>query len=308
MEKNKILIGPATFCAYDDSPLKVLKQNGFDIVENPRKQKLTRVELLTLLKDDVVGLISGLEPLSREILEHSSLKVISRSGSGMNNVDLKAAKELGIVVRNTPDGPVSAVAELTVGSILSMLRHIALFNKEVHSNIWKKQIGYQLEGKTVAIIGFGYIGKKVASLLKMFNVKVVAVDQHDINLCDENSWIEKRSLKEALAIADIVSIHVSGDEKLISEKEFSVMKDGVFIANPSRGGVVDEKALCDALDSEKVKGVWMDVYSEEPYSGPLAGYEQVLMTPHIGSFTYECRKKMEMEAVTNLISAFKERS
>ena len=158
--KIKILLGPSTFSETDKAPLLKLLEMGFDIIENPFKRKLTKEELLKLLPG-VIGIIAGLEPLDREVLEKSELKVISRCGSGLSNVDLDAAKELGIIVTNTPLAPVSAVAELTVGCLLILLRHIPQMDRALHHKKWSKMTGRQLSGMKVAVIGFGNIGQRV---------------------------------------------------------------------------------------------------------------------------------------------------
>ena len=174
--KMKVLIGPSTFGEQDKTPLNCLRENGFEIIGNPYKRKLTEDEVIKLLSKNVAGLIAGLEPLNRKVLSKTGLKVISRCGSGVSNVDLEAAAEMGIKVYSTPQGPTTAVAELTVGVLLNLLRRVSFMDNQLHAGKWAKQTGYQLEGKIVAIIGFGRIGRKVAALLKAFGAKLIAVD------------------------------------------------------------------------------------------------------------------------------------
>lgn len=301
MSKIRILLGPSSFAESDRSPLNTLRSAGYEVVDNPFKRKLTKKELLELLTPDVIGTIAGLEPLDREVMQKSNLKVISRVGSGLSNVDLPAAKELGIEVCSTPNGPTSAVAELTLGAMLSALRMIPKMDNDLHNGNWSKRIGFQLEGKTVAIIGYGRIGRRVADLLSPFDVKIVVVDP----LLSEESTIEhvKLPLEEALPLADIITIHSSGEECIISDKEFKLMKKGVFLLNVARGGLLSEEALLHAVEDKIVAGAWLDTFKEEPYGGPLCKYENVVLTPHVGSYTFECRKQMETEAVENLIES-----
>ena len=160
----KVLIGPSSFAESDRAPLEKLTAGGVEVVPNPFKRKLTKDELLKLLGQDVVGIIAGLEPLDRDVLERSRLKVISRCGSGMSNVDLETARKRGIQVYSTPSGPTTAVAELTIGSLLSLLRNIHSSHQAMREGRWVKPIGRQLAGKTVAIIGYGRIGQKVGEL------------------------------------------------------------------------------------------------------------------------------------------------
>jgi len=297
---GKILLGPSTFGELDKAPLNRLTDAGWTIIENPYKRKLTKQELIELLPG-ITGLIAGLEPLDREVLGNSNLKVISRCGSGMSNVDIEAAKELGIKVYSTPYGPTSAVAELTLGALLSLLRMIPRMDKDLHEGRWNKKIGTQLEGRTIAIIGFGRIGRRLVELLVPFKTKILLVDPF---LQDSEEEFPVLTLEEALPQADIVTLHSSGETEIIGANELNLFKPGAFLLNAARGELIDEDALVQSLKNEKIKGAWIDTFKREPYSGPLAKFEQVVLTPHVGSYTYECRRSMEMESVKNLIKGF----
>lgn len=295
----KILIGPSSFAESDKTPLKRLLAAGFTVIDNPYKRKMTKEELHTLLKNDVVGILAGLEPLDRDVLSQSHLKCISRVGAGMTNVDIKAAKDLNIAVFNTPDAPTSAVAELVVGSLVSLLRWLPKSHQNLRNGKWVRRMGGQIEGKTIAIIGFGRIGRRVAELLTPFRAKLNAVDP----------FLEKSTtlpypllpLKEALSQADIFTIHTSSEECLFDNTAFSLIKPGALILNAARGNIVSENALIAALEEGIVAGAWLDTFENEPYEGPLCNYENVILTPHIGSYTAECRQSMENEAVSNLL-------
>lgn len=298
LKGNIILIGPSSFAAVDSTPKSRLTESGCSVIDNPYKRKLTKNELITLLSEGVTGLIAGLEPLDGEVLGRSCLKVISRCGSGMSNVDTVAAEKLGIKVFSTPFGPTNAVAELTIACLLSLLREIPQITNSMHMRKWDKRTGFELRGKMVAIIGYGRIGRKVGELLSAFGAEVVAIDPEYDGRCAN---VKKMELREALPKADIITIHCSGNELLLGEEEFKAIKQGVFVLNAARGELVDESALAVALDSGKVAGAWLDTYSEEPYRGPLCDYSKVILTPHIGSYTAECRIAMETEAVENLL-------
>ena len=297
---KRVLIGPSSYGEIEPAPLHLLKKSGITIVENPFKRKLTKGELMDLLPG-VEGLIAGLETLDREVLVNSDLKVISRCGSGMSNVDLGAAEGLGISIFSTPMGPTLAVAELTVGCLIALIRKIPQANSALHRGQWKKEFGRQLQGMTVLIIGFGRIGGTVGELLGKMGVRVVFFDpdfsgEHDCTRADD--------LFEALREADVITLHCSGNATVLGSEEFEHMKDGVFVLNAARGGVLDERALHLALDSGKVAGAWLDTFGTEPYKGQLTQYDQVIMTPHIGSYTIEGRRHMEMETAQNLILGF----
>jgi len=293
----RILIGPSTFGALDPAPLNTLKLAGFEVINNPFGRKLIKCELLDLIQG-VTGLVAGLELLDREVLEKSNLKVISRCGSGMSNVDLEAAKDLGIEVFSTPHGPTSAVAELTLGALLALLRMIPVMDRDLHKGQWSKRIGRQLEGKTVAIVGFGRIGRRFAELLAPFSVRLLVVDP---GLAGTSVDFPVLSLQEALPQADIISLHASGEKMILGPNEFKLVKQGAFLLNAARGAQIDEVALAKALEEGKIQGAWIDSFQQEPYSGPLTQFEQVILTPHIGSYSIECRRSMEMESVDNLL-------
>ena len=298
--KRKVLVSTSSFAAADDAPLKRLAQAGFEVNLNPYKRKLSKEELLELLPG-VAGLIAGLETLDHEVLSRSDLKVISRCGAGLSNVDIPAAQKLGIKVCSTPEAPTQAVAELTLACLLNLLRKVSQMDQDVHQGKWNKVIGSQLEGKMVVIVGLGRIGRRVAQLLEPFHVRIVGVDPCTREVAGQ---FELLPLKEALPLADIITLHCSGEECLLSEKEFSLMKKGIFVLNAARGGLIDEKALINAMEDKTIVGAWLDTFEEEPYKGELTHYPQVLLTPHVGSYTQECRRDMELQAVENLIAAF----
>lgn len=302
--KKKVLIGPSTFAAIDREPLDKLLAAGFEVIGNPFGRKIAKKELINLLPG-INGLIAGLETLDREVMELSDLKVISRCGSGMSNVDQEAAKELGIKVYCTPEGPTNSVAELTVGILISLIRLVPLMDSALHNNIWDKKIGFELRAKTVLIIGFGKIGRRVSELLKPFQVNIIVSDPF---LSGEIGDISILPLDRALPQADIITIHASGEKIILGDREFCMMKEGVFILNGARGGLIDEDALISALEDGRIRGAWLDTFSQEPYTGPLTRYPQVVLTPHVGSYTRECRKGMEMEAVQNLINVLKKKT
>lgn len=305
LSKEKILIATSSFAEQNKAPLDKLKGTGCQVIDNPYKRKLKKEELIDLLSGGITGIIAGLESLDREVLSKSKLKVISRCGSGLSNVDLAAAQDIGIIVCSTPDCPTESVAELTLGAMLGILRMLPRMDKDLHSGQWNKKIGGELKGKTVTIIGFGRIGKRVADLLKPFGVKIIVVDPalkkaiRGIKICQ---------LEEALKQTDIITIHCSGEQEVIGAEEFFLMKRGVFLLNAARGILVNEEALINALKEGKVKGGWIDVFNNEPYSGPLTEYSQVMLTPHVGSYTLECREIMELQAVDNLINALREKN
>ena len=296
----KVAIGSSSFGAADPLPLQMLADAGMQIVPNPYGRRLSENEVIEHL-NGVDGLIAGLEPLTQQVFEHCPhLRAIARVGIGMDNVDLEAAQAKGIKVSNTPDGPTEAVAEMALAALLAIGRKIVSSNETMHNNQWEKSVGFGLSGITVAVIGYGRIGRRFADHLRYFGVNILVVDPF-ITLDLLSQGETQVDLQEALAKADVVSLHVSGSEELLSEDVFQAMKPGMVLLNSSRGAVINEKALMAALDQGIVSDAWLDVFWEEPYQGPLTAYKQVLLTPHTSTYSRQCRLAMETEAVTNLL-------
>jgi len=296
----KILIGTSSFGVTDDAPLRTLEAAGIDVVMNPYGRKIDDAELPALLSDDTVGIIAGLETLDRPTLSTSGIRVVSRVGAGMSNVDLEAARELGVLVYSTPDAPTRAVAELTLGAMLSLLRQLPPMDRDMHAGKWVRRLGRQLDQRTVAIIGFGRVGRRLASLLAPFGTRVVVVAPSLEEV--HTDGLPVLTLDDALAQADIVTVHASGDERILDERAFSLLRERTLVLNAARGACISEPALIAALDSGRVAGAWIDTFEQEPYSGPLAAYDNVLLTPHVGSNTIECRVEMEQDAVDHLLT------
>lgn len=300
MEK-RVLISTTTFGEFDNTPFGILTRSGFAYVLNPYKRKLTSAEVVNLAKD-ATGIIAGTEQLGEDVfscLPH--LKVVSRCGAGMDNVDLVAAKKYGIKIYNTPDAPTLAVAELTVGFILNILRNISQMDKNIHVGKWDKQMGNLLYKKNIGIVGFGRIGQKVCELLSIFGTNLA---YYDVVTKKTSLVCAQKDFKELLSWADIVTFHLSFSEigkPLIGEKELTYMKKGSWVINVARGSVIDEGALYRAMKSGHIAGAALDVFSEEPYAGPLTELPNVLLTPHIGSYAKEARIQMEIQAVENLL-------
>jgi D-3-phosphoglycerate dehydrogenase / 2-oxoglutarate reductase len=296
----RIAIGPSSFGEADRAPLDELERHGFEVVANPVGRRLTEAEISAHL-DGVDGLIAGLEPLTRRVLTSAPrLRAIARVGVGMDNVDLATAAELGIAVSSTPDAPAESVAEATVGAMILLSRSMLVASDALHEGRWEKSIGRNLSESVVLIIGFGRIGQRVASLLRALGAQVMACDPFLDP--DHATEIDVVTLDEGLARAHVISLHAAGDTPIIGAREIDLMSPGAVLINAGRGNLVDEDALIDALESGIISGAWLDVFASEPYQGPLSGYPQVLLTPHMATYTRQTRRRMELEAVANLMS------
>lgn len=302
--REKIIITTTSFARHDPSLLAMLEQKGFDVTLNTLGRKLKREEIVNLCSD-YAGIIAGTEKYDRDILSQlPGLKVISRCGTGLDSIDLVAAKGCGIRVYNTPDAPTLAVAELTVGLILNLLRMISQMDADIRNKKWDKKMGYLLAGKKVGIIGYGRIGQKVGNLLAAFDTELAYCDVEEKPHC---RYCGRKEFEEVLGWADIVTLHLSQPKEkkaIIGYRELMLMKKGAWIVNVSRGNLVDETALYDALKSGHLSGAALDVFEKEPYSGPFEELKNVLLTPHIGSYAREARIEMETQAVKNLLSGF----
>lgn len=300
--KNKIAITTSSFAEYNPGPLTLLKESGFAVVNNAFGRKLGKKETLKLCRG-CVGIVAGTETYDQDILgKLQGLKVISRCGVGMENVDIGAANRLGIKVYSTPEAPTLAVAELTVGLILALLRKILVMDREMRVKLWKKRMGSLLFGKQVGIVGFGRIGRKAAVLLKALGADIFYTDPYGAE--KETGDFIKVGFEELLRKSDIISLHLpysQQTDKLFGEKEFSLLKQGALLVNCSRGGIVDERVLHSALKDGKLAGAAIDVFEQEPYYGPLKELDNIVLTPHIGSYAKETRVEMEVQAVRNLL-------
>lgn len=294
----KIAILTTSFGEYDKSPVEFCERAGYAVTFNPYGRKLKPDEVVKVA-GEAVGIIAGTETISADMLSGlPRLKVISRCGVGMENVDLEAARRHGIMVFNTPDAPTEAVAELAIGLILNLLRKTSRMDRAVRSGVWEKLMGNLLSGKHVGIIGFGRIGKRVAELLTAFGCEVIYYDPF---IKEKSPGFKSVSMAELLKTSDIVTVHASTKETILRGSEISSMKKGGWLVNISRGEAVDEDALYSALKSGHLAGAAMDVFKEEPYKGPLIELNNVVLTPHVGSYAKESRVQMEKQAVENLL-------
>ena len=303
----QVLISTSSFNLDNFAQLSDLKNAGVEVKLNPFAARLTEDQVIELLGTDTIGLIAGLEPLTKNVLQAAkSLKVIARVGTGLDSVDLAAAKQLGIIVLNTPDAPTKAVAEFTLAHILGLLRNVSQADRQIRSGVWKGLMGSLLETKTVGIVGFGRIGKRVATLLSAFGASVIISDAQVSKSVYPNVELDELCIK-----SDILSLHLPYNEAthhIINEKNLNLMKKGSYIVNISRGGLVDETALLAALKSGHLAGAALDCFEQEPYEGELRNLETVQITAHMGSYARETRDLMEQEASRLLVDALHEKN
>lgn len=296
-------ITTSSFGKNDAAPLRLLEEAGFEVRLNPHGRALKEDEALALLAD-VDFLIAGTEPLTKRVLANAPrLKIMARVGSGINNIDLDEAKRRGIVVTRTAEAPAQAVAELTLGLMLDLCRHLSQHVHDMRQGVWTKRMGQLLSKKTVGIVGFGAVGRSLAKLLAPFECRLIGVDPYVSQETMTLNQATKMELSEALEIVDLLSIHAAApdDSPLIDATRLSKMKPSALLINTSRGTVIDEAALAAALKAGHLAGAALDVFADEPYKGPLSELDSVILTPHIGTYAAETRVQMETAAAQSVI-------
>lgn len=302
--KSKVIITTSSFARYDTSAIDMLIAKGLDVILNPFGRKLTESEVHGMLEQErPIGMIAGTEPLTPFVLSHagSYLRVISRAGSGWDNIDHETAESRGIAVYRTPNAVTDAVAELTLALILNLLRQVGSSERELREGRWEKRMGSLLSEKKVGIVGCGRIGKRVGTLLEAFGAKVAFNDVCQVNT--PPTWISL-GLEDLLKESDIVTLHCAPGKDtgvIFDEQRIRGMKKGSWLINTSRGGLIDEQALYRTLKSGHLQGAALDVFEQEPYQGPLRDLDNVILTPHIGSYARESRTRMERESAVNLL-------
>ncbi len=276
--------------------LKALPQ--FDVT---LKTGQDEAELVKTISGFQAVVVRSATKITRKVIEAGrDLELIVRAGIGLDNIDCEAAKEKGIQVANTPAATSISVAEHTFGLMLAAVRQHGRANLSMKEHKWEKKAlsGTELYGKTLGLIGLGRIGKEVAKRALAFGMSVIA---YDVIKIETDLDVKQVSLAELLEQADVISLHLpltKENKHMIGRPEFEKMKDGVILVNAARGGIVDETALLEALNSGKVRAAAIDVFEKEPpvdYS--LIDHPNVIATPHIGAAAEEGQKRAGVEVV-----------
>jgi D-3-phosphoglycerate dehydrogenase len=243
----------------------------------------------------------------------TSLKVIGRAGVGLDNVNIQAATEKGIIVMNSPGGNIISTAEHTIALLFALARHVSPAHQSMQKGIWekKKYTGVEINGKTLGVIGLGRVGLEVSRRAKGIGMKVLAYDPFISRDKAHAFGIELVDLKDIYSQAHFITIHTpltNETRNMIDAKAISLMRDGVRIINCARGGIVDEKALYEALKSKKVAGAALDVFEKEPLQdSPLLGLDNVVLTPHLAASTLEGQENVALEIAQEVLDALKGR-
>jgi len=305
----KILITPKSFQKYKQQPFEMLQVAGYEIIENTTGKTLSEEQLLKLATDDIIGIIVGVDPLSTQVLEaFKGLKAISKYGVGMDNIHLEKAKELGVLVKNAIGTNNISVAELAIGLMFECSRRLSSTINEVKKFSWERTIGTELTNKNLSIFGGGQIGKEVAKRARGLEMNVTIYDPYfnDQEFLDTYGVTRTVEFLDAVSQADILTLHlpVTEDTKhLVNENVLKQMKPSAILINTSRGELVDEKALYEALNSGSIAVAAQDVYSQEPpaQGDSLVQLPNFILTPHIGAYTNEAIERMAIVSTRNLL-------
>lgn len=310
LKKARLLVS-ATSYGKNDPRLKAdLEAQMGEVIYNPTGKPLTSVELARLLPG-IDGFIAGLDEINAAALASADrLKVIARYGVGTDNVDIAAAHAKGIVVTNTPGANAVSVAELALTLILALARQLIDSTNQVRQGKWPRPSGVTLEGKTLGILGLGAIGKKLARRLQGFECRILAYDPFVKPEQLGDLKVELADLQTVRAQSDFISLHLPllPETRLLVNRDFlAAMKKGAFLVNTSRGDIVDEAALLEALQSSHLRGAGLDVLTTEPPdpANPLLALPQVIVSPHLGSQTDGATSNMGWMAMKDCLAVLR---
>ena len=305
----KVLITTVPFGQNNRLPIELLETAGVEYIINPLNKKLTEKELASMVSD-IDLIIAGTEIISDFVMDKAKkLKMISRVGIGLDSVDLLAAKKRGIKVSYTPDAPAPAVAELTIGLLITLLRSVHVSNMQMHQGKWSRFFGKRIANTTIGIIGLGRIGSRVLNRLAVFGTPRLLVNDISADPALDRKfkleWVDKETIYKE---SDVISLHVpltAATKNMITEKELRMMRDDAILINTCRGGVINEVDLYNVMNSGHLSGAAIDVFEEEPYSGRLNEIERCILTAHMGSMSVDCRIRMEIEATEEAVRFLK---
>jgi len=293
-----------------------INQKGIDnlkeVAEVVVDTEITPEELLNTISEYEAIIIRSRTKVTREVIERADkLKIIARAGVGVDNVDVGAATEKGIMVVNAPESTSITVAEHTLGLMLTAARKIAIADKSVKENKWEKGrfMGVELKGKTLGVVGMGRIGSQVVSRCKAFEMDTIVYDPYLPKEVAKQMGAQLADLETILKEADFITIHVPltpETKHLISYDEFSMMKEDTFIINCARGGIIDEEALFETLSNNKIGGAALDVFEEEPpKDSKLLTLDNIVVTPHIAASTKEAQRDAAIIVANEVIDVLK---
>jgi D-3-phosphoglycerate dehydrogenase / 2-oxoglutarate reductase len=302
---KRILVTPRSLTAEGHPALDALVRAGYEVVFSAAGRQPTEEELLALLPG-CVGYLAGVEKVTARVLHAAAdLRVISRNGAGIDNIDLDAARRRGIHVCRAEGANSESVAQLAVGLLLSLARSIPFSNQAIKAGGWQRRQGVELHGKTLGVIGCGKIGRRTAEMALALGMAVRAYDPVADESFRPSAQFRFDSFENVLTGADAISLHCppqADGKPLIDAGALNRMRQGMLLVNTARYDLLDAEAVLAALNSGRLGGVALDVFDREPPVGnPLVGHERVIVTPHIGGYTRESTEQATSQAVKNLL-------
>lgn len=302
---SKVLVTPRSVTRNGHPALGTIEQAGHEVVCCTPGQLPSEDELSDLLPG-CVGYLAGIEQISARVLDAATdLRVISRNGTGVDSVDLAAAERKGITVCRAAGANARGVAELAFGLILSLIRSVPFSDLAMKQTRWERRKGIEVAGRTLGLVGCGAIGQAVAQFALAFDMEVLAYDPYVDDRLGLNDQFRLVDLDDLFAASDVVSLHCppSADGKpLVDDAVISQMKDGVYLVNTARGGLIDSDAAVTGLTSGKISGIGLDAYEVEPPTDwRLVQDPRVIATPHIGGFTEESVDRAVTIAIQQLL-------
>eukprot|EP00163_Fabomonas_tropica_P016427 TRINITY_DN2946_c0_g1_i4.p1 TRINITY_DN2946_c0_g1~~TRINITY_DN2946_c0_g1_i4.p1 ORF type:complete len:460 (+),score=96.10 TRINITY_DN2946_c0_g1_i4:63-1382(+) len=306
--QRKILISDPI----EQSCVDILTDAGYSVT---LREKVPKDELIELCKNFDGLIVRSGTKVTADVIENSSLKMIGRAGTGVDNIDVAAATQRGAIVMNTPGGNTASAAELSVSLLMALVRNIPLANESMKAGRWDRKsfMGTEVAGKVLGVVGLGQIGRRVAAACQAMGMTVIGFDPMMSPEVAKQYNIQSVDLDTLYAQSDFITLHTPLTAKtkhLLNDKTLAKCKDGVRIVNCARGGIVDELALLRAIESGKVAGAALDVYESEPppeHLAPVIAHPKIICTPHLGASTEEAQEKVAKEIANQFVDAFEGR-
>ena len=311
----RIFISTIPFGEIDTSPVKLLEKCGIDYKINPVGRKLKADEVSEIAKD-YDALIAGTEDTTPLIHASEKLKIISRVGIGLDSIPLELCKKKGITVCYTPDAVTKAVAEYTVGLMLDITRGITKADRNQRAGVWERLQGKRIGESVIGLVGYGRVGSQIAGILSSFNPEQILINdlrnkKTDICELTGKSGVKIEQVEKEIIWkhSDIISLHLPLSKltkDMVGTEEMKIMKSTAVLINTARGGIINEEELYTSLIEKQIATAAIDVFENEPYQGKFNELDNILLTQHMGSCSYDCRTQMELEAVEEVIRFFKQ--
>ncbi len=305
-----VLITSEYFGKFSNEAKQLLEENGFSVTDNPYGHKFLTPEEIIPYAKCADAFICDLEKITKEVIDSApNLKIISRRGVGTDSVDVAYAKKKGITVARTLGVVEPPVAELVMAYILEFSRNISVLNHNMHQGRWQRCKCHSVDGKTLGIVGMGKIAYEVAKRAKSFGMDILYTDTVRNERAEAEFGAQQKPVCELLEQSDFVTLHLPLNcetANFMDYEKLCFMKQSAYLINAARGGVVNTADLKRALDENKISGAAIDVFEKEPETNsPFQDLENVILTPHVGTFTEEIFIKMDIAAAENIISFFK---